>query len=130
MSGGCVGSLTDDDGPQERSFDVSITVSDGGPEATVEEAEVEDVVQVYVGDTVRFSFTNNTETRLGVHDHASDAEIVVDPGQQESIEFDVRESMIGRQEIEAWLASEGDEGEGHGAGATPIVIVEVRPRGS
>lgn len=129
---GCLGSLSGDTGPRERSFSVTVTASDGEPVGVVEAAEIEDVVQVHVGDTVSFTFSNDTDEPVGVHDHASDAEIVIAPADEQTLEFEVTEAMIGRQEIEAWFADDaGDQGAAEHAGdATPIVIVEVRPRGN
>lgn len=128
---GCLGDLSGDSGPRERSFSVTITTSGAEPDGTVEGAEVEDVVQVHVGDTVSFTFSNDAGEPVGVHDHASDAEIVIEPGDEGTMEFEVTEAMIGRQEIEAWFVDDtGNRENGeHGADATPIVIVEVRPRG-
>lgn len=131
-SAGCLDMLPSESGPQKRTFDVTITVSDGELAGTVAEADVEDVVQVQVGDTAVFTFANETNELVGVHDHASDAEIVIDPDGEQTMEFEVTEAMIGRQEIEAWFAGETDQQEdgGHGREATAIVIVEVRPQGS
>lgn len=129
-SAGCLGGLSGDDGPRERSFDVAITAPDGELVGTVAGADVEDVVQVRVGDTAAFAFGNETDAPVGVHDHASGAEVVIDPGGERTTEFEVTEAMIGRQEIEAWFADEADpRDDGHGVDATTIVIVEVRPRG-
>lgn len=128
---GCQDVLSEDSGPQERSFDVTISASNGEPAGTVEGADIEDVVQVHVGDTVHFTFINDTGDSVGVHDHASDAELLVEPGAAQSLEFEVTEAMTGRQEIEAWFAAEADESAAsHETDATTIVIVEVRPRGS
>lgn len=129
---GCLDVLSNDSGPQERSFDVTITTADGELVGTVAGADIEDVVQVHVGDTAVFTFTNETDESVGVHDHASDTEVVIDPAGEQTLEFEVTEAMIGRQEIEAWVADEEDQGEddGHSPDATAIVIVEVRPRGS
>lgn len=129
---GCLDVLPGERDPQERTFDVAITTADDELVGTVEGADVEDVVQVYVGDTAVFTFANRTDEPVGVHDHASDADVAIDPGGEQTLEFEVTEAMIGRQEVEAWFADETDrrEGDGHGADATAIVIVEVRPRGS
>lgn len=129
---GCLGVLPDRSGPQERRFDVAITTADDELVGTVEGADVEDVVQVHVGDTAVFTFANGTADPVGVHDHASDADVVIDPGAEQTMAFEVTEAMIGRQEIEAWFADETDRqgDDGHGVDATAIVVVEVRPRGS
>lgn len=129
---GCGSLFGGDGGPQDRSFDVEVTLTGGELQGTVAGAgDVEDVVQVNVGDTVTFTFTNGTDEGIGVHDHATDAEVVLEPGGEETMEFEVRESMVGRQEIEAWLLEEGvEDADSHGADATTIVIVEARPRGS
>lgn len=131
-SAGCLDMLPNESGPQERTFDVTISTADSELVGTVADADVEDVVQVHVGDTAVFTFANETDQPVGVHDHASDAEVVIDPAGEQTIEFEVTEAMIGRQEIEAWFADETDqqEDDGHGMDTTAIVIVEVRPRGS
>lgn len=129
---GCLDGFSEESGPQERSFEVTITTSDGQLVGTVAEADVEDVVQVHVEDTVVFTFVNETGDLVGVHDHASDSDVRVASGGEQTIEFEVTEAMIGRQEIEAWFADETDQedAEGHEQDATAIIIVEVRPRGS
>lgn len=129
---GCLDVRSSNSGPQERTFTVTITTEEGEPAGTIEGADIEDVAQIHVGDTVTFTFTNDTEQPVGVHDHATDAEIMIDPGMEQRIEFEATESMIGRQEIEAWFPDETDSetNDGHTADATPIVIVEVRPQGS
>lgn len=126
---GCPDALSGPSGPEDRSFDVTITAADGELTGVVAESDIEDVVQVRVGDTATFTFANETADPVGVHDHASDSEVVVTPGDERSISFQVTEAMIGRQEIEAWVADETAEEDGHGTDATAIVVVEVRPRG-
>lgn len=129
---GCLDLRSSTSGPQERTFTVTITTNNGEPAGSIEGADIEDVAQLHVGDTVTFTFTNETDQPVGVHDHATDAEIVIDPRMEEHIEFEATESMIGRQEIEAWFPEEtaSETNDGHTADATPIVIVEVRPQGS
>lgn len=128
---GCL-SLSGESGPRERTFTVTITESDGVPAGSVAEADVEGVVRVFVGDTATFTFVNDAGRAVGVHDHASDEEFVVETGGERRFEFEVTEAMVGRQEIEAWFPeeSEGQQGRGHDADATSIVVVEVRPQGS
>lgn len=128
---GCL-SLSGESAPQERTFTVTITENDGVPAGSVADAMVEGVVRVFVGDTATFTFVNEADRAVGVHDHASDEELVVEPGARGSVEYEATEAMVGRQEIEAWFTgeSEGQQGGGHRADATSIVVVEVRPQGS
>lgn len=129
---GCSNPLAEETGPQERSFDVTITREDGEPTGRVDAADVEDVVQVNVGDTVHFTFTNETDEAVGVHDHATDEEFAIDAGGDGTLEYDATEEMIGRQDIEAWFTAdaEADGDEVHDADATTLIVVEVRPQGS
>lgn len=131
---GCLGALSSDSGPQDHTFTVSITRSNGELSGRVAEAtDVEDVVQVAVGDSVTLEFVNETDAYVGVHDHATDTEAIVDPGGETTMTFDVSEAMVGRRNIEAWIADDtarAENGDTHGADATTIVVIEVRPQGS
>lgn len=127
---GCIEGETD--GPQERTYRLTLTRSGETIEGTVEPAgPVSDVVQITVGDSVALVVQNDADIPLGVHNHANDAEVIVDPGTVSDLSFEATEPMTGRQEVEAWDA-EGDaaESEGHGADASIVLYIEVRPEGS
>lgn len=126
---GCLGD-PGSDGPRAHTVSLTLTRADGSVEASVESGgPVSDVVQVNVGDSVTFTVRNDADVPVGVHNHADDAEVVVDPGGETDLSFEATEAMTGRHEVEGWLAEDGEAGE-HGAGATTLVVIEVRPRGS
>lgn len=131
---GCLGQ-SEPSGPQHRSYTLTITQPGDTLELQIEPSgEVADVIQINVGDTVEFAILNEADVPVGFHNHANDAEIVIDPGEQREMSFEATEAMTGRQEIEGWVA-EGEHDEegahgGHGGEATALAIIEVRPRGS
>jgi plastocyanin len=131
---GCIGQ-SEPSGPQNRSYTLTITRPGETLELQIEPAgEVADVIQIHVGDTVEFTITNAAAVPVGIHNHADDAEIVIEPDEQRVMTFEATEAMTGRQEIEGWVA-EGEYGEDgahdeHGGDATSLAIIEVRPRGS
>lgn len=61
---GCSDALSGGGGPEDRSFDVTITVADGEPTGAVAGSDVEDVVRVRVGDVA--TFANETADPVGV----------------------------------------------------------------
>lgn len=135
---GCIGGGPEDSGPQERQYTLTIAASDETIEMQVTPAgEVADVIQVYVGDTVEFTILNEADDPVGFHNHANDAEVMIEPGREHVMTFEATEAMTGRHEIEGWLAAgnqghaddEEDHGE-HGESTTTLAIIEVRPQGS
>lgn len=128
---GCLGSPADE-GPQERTYALTVTRSEGTLAMQVEPAgDVEDVIRVSVGDTVTFTIANEAAVPVGVHNHADDATVVVEPGATRDLGFEATEAMTGRHEIEGWVAEEGAaDPDDHAEDATVLAIVEVRPRGS
>ena len=146
---GCLGGIAGGSGPQERTYEVTITRSGGTLQASVDPSgDTAGVVQVNVGDTVTFDVTNEAGVPVGVHNHATDEEVVVEAGGSTTMEFEAVESMTGRHELEGYVAegtegghSEGTEGNhsegtaegaegGHGGETTPLIVIEVRPRGA
>lgn len=130
---GCNGRGRSDSGPQEREYTLTITTEGDTIHLQIEPAgEVEDVIQVNVGDTVTFTVVNNTAAPIGFHNHATDAEIILEPGEERVMTFEATDAMTGRQEIEGWVADSNDEvSDGdHGGDASTLAIIEVRPRGS
>lgn len=131
---GCLGG-SEPSGPQNRSYTLTITRPEDTLELQIDPAgDVADVIQIHVGDTIEFTIINESDIPVGFHNHANDAEIVIEPGAQREMGFEATEAMTGRQEIEGWVvdAEDGGEGadDGHGGGATALAIIEVRPRGS
>lgn len=131
---GCLGQ-SEQSGPQNRSYTLTITRPGDTLELKIEPAgEVADVIQINVGDTVEFTIINEAEVPVGFHNHANDAEIVIETGEQRVMSFEATEAMTGRQEIEGWVVEDehGEEGahDEHGGEATSLAIIEVRPRGS
>lgn len=128
---GCLGTDPGSSGPQERTYTLTITRPKETLESRIEPAgEIADVVRVHVGDTVEFTVVNETDVPVGVHNHANDAEVVIGPGERRVLAFEASEAMTGRQEVEGWVADAGDEEapDGHGAEATVLAVIEVRPR--
>lgn len=130
-SAGCMDALTGDQGPQERSFEVRITAEDDELDGDVSGDEtVNGLIQVFVGDTVTFTYNNETDDPVGVHDHPTDEEAVIDGGGETTFEYEVIEAMVGRHEIEAWVAGDSDDAHAHEGEASTLVTIEVRPEGS
>lgn len=154
---GCLDLAGGGDGPQELSYEVTLTEQDGELAATVTPSgDVTDVVRVNVGDEVTFAFANERDGPTGVHDHVTDAEFVVEPGATHEETFTPSSGQVGRHEVEAFPASSGgdhhgtatdhdhdgtatdhdggtatgDGGGDHGAESTVVAVVEVRPQGS
>lgn len=128
---GCVGGGPGASTPQRLAYTLTITRSGDTLEMRVEPAgDVADVIRINVGDTVEFTVVNEAGVPVGVHNHATDAEFVVEPGGRRETSFEATEAMTGRQEIEGWVADDGSGGGGHGADATALAVIEVRPRGS
>lgn len=141
---GCIDTPAGGSGPERREFALTISRSGDALEMRIDPAgDVEDVIRIFVGDTVRFDIANETDVPVGVHNHATDVEIVLDAGGQRTMAFEATEAMIGRHEIEGWVADDEhgdgeDDGEGdgeqddggHGSGTTSLAVLEVRPRGS
>lgn len=123
---------SDSSGPQARSYTLAITRSDESFGLQIQPAgDVSGVIQINVGDTVEFTIINEADVPVGFHNHANDAEIVIDPGETRTMSFEATEAMTGRQEIEGWSAEDGNGGgEGHGSEASTLAIIEVRPSGS
>lgn len=131
---GCVNLGSDDAGPQELSFTLTLTRSDGSLDLQIEPPPaVEDVIRIHVGDSVEFTIRNDTDDPIGFHNHANDAEVVIEPGADRTMAFEATEAMVGRQAIEGWVAQQ-DHGTGgnhtHDGESTTLAIIEVRPRGS
>lgn len=127
---GCLGG-SEPGGPQHHSYTLTLTRSGEALELRIEPAgEVEDVIQVRVGDAVEFTIENDAGVPVGVHNHANDAEIVIEPGDERTMEFEATEAMTGRQVLEGWVVEAGDGADGHGEEATELAIIEVRPEGS
>lgn len=128
---------SDPSGPQHRSYTLTITRSGETLELEIRPAgEVADVIQINVGDTVEFTIVNDAGVPVGFHNHANDAELVIEPGEEHVMSFEATEAMTGRQEIEGWVIESEPDGEGHaeengahGDGATTLAIIEVRPGG-
>lgn len=126
---GCLGG-SDPGGPQHRTYTLTLTRSGEALDLQIDPAgEVEDVIQVRVGDTVEFTIENEAGVPVGLHNHANDAEIDIDPGDERTIGFEATEAMTGRQVIEGWVVEAGDGADGHGEDATELAIIEVRPAG-
>lgn len=119
-------------GPESREFTLTIIRTDEQLELQIEpEGEVADVITISVGDTVEFMIINDTEVSVGFHNHATDAEIVLDPGEDRDMAFEATEAMTGRQELEGWIVETEDSGGStHDTEATSLAVIEVRPRGS
>lgn len=129
---GCSDGETESSGPQERSYTLTITSDSDTLEMQIDPAgDVEDVIQINVGDTVKFTVENEADSPVGFHNHANDEQVVIDAGGAHETSFEATEAMTGRQEIEGWIATaDGDDsGDGHGGDATTLAIIEVRPRG-
>lgn len=126
---GCLGG-SQPTGPQHRSYALTITRSAETLGLRIEPAgDVADVIQIHVGDTVDFTIVNEAGVPVGYHNHANDAEIVLEPDERREMRFEATEAMTGRQEIEGWVADdEHGGGGGHGGDATSLAIIEVRPR--
>lgn len=132
---GCVGGGPESAGPQQRAYTLTLTHTGEAPEVKIEPAgEVADVIQINVGDTVEFTIVNEADVAIGFHNHANDAEIVIEPGEQRMMGFEATEAMTGRQEIEGWVSESGEDGTQdhgeHGGEAISLAVIEVRPRGS
>lgn len=133
---GCLGG-SEPSGSQHRTNTLTITRSGETLELQVEPSgEVEDGIQIRVGDTVEFTIVNEAGVTVGFHNHANDAELVIEPGEEHVLSFEATEAMTGRQEIEGWVAESEHHGEGHdeenaqhGEVTTALAIIEVRPRG-
>lgn len=131
---GCLGD-SEPSGPQNRAYTLTITRPEDTLKLQIEPAgEVAGVIRIHVGDTIEFTVINEATVPVGFHNHANDAEVVIEPGGRHVMRFEATEAMTGRQEIEGWVA-EGEHGEagahdGHGDEATSLAIIEVRPRGS
>lgn len=130
---GCLDNPFGSSGPRERTYEITVSRSGEALAVSIEpSSDVEDVVQVNVGDTVTFDIVNDAGAPVGIHNHATDEEIVVEAGGERTTEFEATESMTGRHEIEGWIAEDDSgtaEGE-HGEDATALAVLEVRPRGS
>lgn len=117
--------------PQRLAYTLTITRSGDSLEMRIDPAgDVADVIRINVGDTVEFTVVNEAGVPVGVHNHATDTEFVVDPGDQRGTSFEATEAMTGRQEIEGWVADDGSGGSAHGEDAITLAVIEVRPRGS
>lgn len=136
---GCLGDGSGASRPQEREYTLTIDRPAETIELQIEPAgDVADVIQINVGDTVGFTIVNEADVPVGLHNHANDAEHVLEPGAQQAETFEATEAMTGRQEIEGWVVEHGDDGTGghderdgeHGEAATTLAVIEIRPRGS
>lgn len=119
--------------PQKRTFTLTISRTDQTLHLRVDPAgDVQDVIRVYVGDTVEFVIVNEADVAVGFHNHATDAEFIIDPGDTREESFEASEAMTGRQEIEGWVIQSDGDGSSdsghHPAEVTTIAIIEIRPR--
>lgn len=112
---GCLGTSGESSEPTTRQYALTITRQEGALATTVEPAgDAPGVVTVSVGDDVTVDVRNDADVPIGLHDHVTDAEFVLDPDEERSIEFTPAESDVGRHEIEGYPASgETEEGDGH-----------------
>lgn len=111
---GCLGNSSGGNQPEEREFDLTITRSGGALDATLDpESDTPGVVTVGVGDSVTFAVTNEASVPVGLHDHATDSELVLEPDASQTLQFTPTDSMVGRHEIEGY-ATEGGGGDDHG----------------
>jgi hypothetical protein len=115
---GCLGSSSGADGTDEHEFDLTVTQSDGELGVTVEpERNTPGVVTVGVGDSVTFTIINDANIAVGLHDHATDRELVLEPDASQTLQFTPTDSMVGRHEIEGYRATgDGDHDHEHGHG--------------
>lgn len=128
---GCLGG-SGPSAPQQRALTLTITRPDGTLELQIQPSgEVADVIRIHVGDTVEFTIVNEARVPVGFHNHATDAEIVIEPDDQAAMRFEATEAMTGRQELEGWVVADEQDGNGdhtHGDEATTLGVIEVRPR--
>lgn len=114
--GGCISLPFGRGGPEELTFEITLRGSDGEITASIDPAgDVEDVVQINVGDDVTFEFVNERDHPTGIHNHAIDEEVVIDQGTTHTTAFTPTEEMVGRHEVEAFDA-EGSGDHGHEEG--------------
>lgn len=112
---GCLGGSSGADGTDEHEFDLTITRSDGELGITLEpESDTPGVVTVGVGDSVTFTIINDANIAVGLHDHATDRELVLEPDASQTLQFTPTDSMVGRHEIEGYRATGDGGGDDHG----------------
>lgn len=154
---GCIDTPFGDDGPESKRYDVILEESAGDVTASVDPAgDVEDVIQVRVGDDVTFEIDNRRETPTVFHNHVPHEEVTIPAGESASMTFTPAESQIGTHEVEVFdadeanTAGEGEDGhdddgheddghedddhddeDGHAADDVFVILtVEVRPSGT
>lgn len=152
---GCT-DLIGDGGPQTRSYDVTIVERDGSLAADVTPQTAPGVIQVNVNDDVTLHIENDLEEAIGVHNHVTDEETILSPGETHTMTFTPTDTVVGRHDLEAFRAPDEHDGGGenqsdhdddshgnesdhdeeddddhdrHGEGRA-VLVIEVRPAGS
>jgi hypothetical protein len=101
------------------TYDLTVSRADSELQLDVSPSgTVSDVIQLNAGRDVTFVISNDADTPVGFHNHVSQDEFVLGAGESRSIEFSLTDDMVGRHEIEGWVAAEanehGEESDGHG----------------
>lgn len=134
--GGLAGCVGLGGGSHPTSFEITVSGSDGLSAKVTPSGSAEGVIQIYVGDEVTFEFANELDGKVSVHNHVIGEEAVVDAGGTHTMEFAVKDDMVGRHTIEGYRPQghsghdheHGNESSGGGGHqGTELVTVEVRP---
>lgn len=85
---------------------MTITDEDGSLSSSVTPRDARGVISATVGDTIALDIQNETDGDIGVHNHVTEAEFVVEAGTTRTREFTPEESAIGRHEVEAYTVAD------------------------
>ncbi|WP_299332132.1 hypothetical protein [Haloplanus sp.] len=107
---GCTGDSTGSAEAEQRSFELTVTRSDGSLASSLTPtAETRDVVTVSVGETITFEIRNRTPDAVGFHDHATGAEFTIPSDGDRTWELAPTASAVGRHTVEAYTIPGTDE---------------------
>jgi hypothetical protein len=107
---GCTGDSTGSAETEQRSFELTITRSDGSLTSSLTPTtETRGVVTVSAGETVTFEIRNRTPDAVGFHDHATGAEFTVPSDGDRTWELAPTASAVGRHPVEVYTIPNTDE---------------------